>query len=139
MIQENVKRQLANIQNTGSKVKTELRTQLQKAETEGKKLLEKVTGSKIEEGTTLSEIVQKARAQNPTFKRLLLNVDTATYDAREQLKWNANMMAAYAKMQAGKSIETEIKPAVKACISSAEAKFSTLIAKASQLSERLRN
>lgn len=139
MIQANVRAQLENIQNVGKKIQAEVTDKLKLAEAEGRKLLEKIAGSEIQPEAKLSDVVAKIRANNPTFKQLLLNVDVATYDARESLKWNAGMMTAYAKMQTEKSIDRDIKPAIESYIVSAEKKLQAIKASASQLKVKVLN
>jgi hypothetical protein len=139
MIQENVKAQLENIQNAGKKIQAEVSGKVKQAETEGRKLLEKIAGSEIQPETKLSDVVTKIRENNPTFRQLLLNVDAATYDARESLKWNASMMTAYAKLQAEKSIDRDVKPAIESYVAAAEKKLQALKESANQLKAKILN
>ena len=84
MIQEAFKSQFKQVQAISEKVQSQLKPQLDKAAKEGKKVLSQLGATKTEE-KSISEIIAEIREQNPTLKRLILSLDSATYDARKQL------------------------------------------------------
>jgi len=141
MIQEAFKSQFKQVQEISEKVQSQLKPQLDKAAKEGKKVLSQLGATKTEE-KSISEIIAEIREQNPTLKRLILSLDSATYDARKQLTWNASMMSAYAKFQAEikfEKLEKKVKPAVEEYLSTAESQFKTLLEKANELKAKVIN
>ncbi len=138
MIQEAFKSQFKQVQAISEKVQSQLKPQLDKAAKEGKKVLSQLGATKTEE-KSISEIISEIREQNPTLKRLILSLDSATYDARKQLTWNASMMSAYAKFQAEIKFDKNVKPAVENYLSTAESQFKTLLEKANELKEKVIN
>jgi len=138
MIQEAFKSQFKQVQAISEKVQSQLKPQLDKATKEGKKVLSQLGATKTEE-KSVSEIIAEIREQNPTLKRLILSLDSATYDARKQLTWNASMMSAYAKFQAEIKFEKDVKPAVEGYLSTAESQFKTLLEKANELKAKVIN
>lgn len=139
MIQDNIKTQLENLQNASKKVQSELTVQVKKAEEGGLRVLGEIAGGEINKGTPLSEVVAKIRANNPSLKKFLLNLDAATYDTRKQLAWNTNMMAAYAKFQAEQSIERDIKPTLDTYLAEAENKLKSVAEKANEMKAKVLN
>ncbi len=138
MIQETFKSQLKQVQAISDKVQSTLKPQLDKATQEGKKVLSQL-GATATEDKSISEVIAEIREHNPTLKSLILNLDTATYDARKQLSWNANMMSAYALFQAETKFEKEVKPAVEGYLSNAESKLKSLLEKATELKAKVIN
>lgn len=138
MIQETFKSQLKQVQAISEKVQSTLKPQLDKATQEGKKVLSQLGATATEE-KSISEVIAEIREHNPTLKSLILNLDTATYDARKQLSWNANMMSAYALFQAETKFEKDVKPAVEGYLSNAESKFKALLEKANELKAKVVN
>ena len=138
MIQEAFKSQFKQAQAISEKVQSQLKPQFDKAAKEGKKVLSQLGATKTEE-KSISEIIAEIREQNPTLKRLILSLDSATYDARKQLSWNASMMSAYAKFQAEIKFDKNVKPAVESYIATAENQFKTLLDKANELKAKVIN
>ena len=138
MIQEAFKSQLKQVQAIREKVQSQLKPQFDKAAKEGKKVLSQLGATKTEE-KSVSEIITEIKEHNPTLKRLILNLDLATYDTRKQFTWNANMMSAYAKFQAEIKFEKNIKPAVEGYLSTAESQFKAFLDKANELKAKVIN
>jgi predicted nucleic acid-binding Zn-ribbon protein len=138
MIQDTFKSQLKQIQSVNDKVLAQLKPKLDKATKEGKKALNQLGSSAIED-KSIAEIIADIREHNPTLKSLILNLDSATYDARKQLSWNTTMMGAYAKLQAEIKFEKDIKPALKAYASNVEDNINTLFAKVTELKTKVIN
>ena len=138
MIQETFKTQLKQIQSVSDKVQSQLKPQLDKATKEGIKVLSQL-GSDVTEEKTVAEVIAEIREHNPTLKRLVLNLDSATYDARKQFSWNATMMSAYAKLQAEIRFNKEVKPTIEEYLSTADEKFKFLLEKANELKGKVVN
>ncbi|UZE94763.1 hypothetical protein [Alkalimarinus alittae] len=132
MIQETFKTQLKQIQTVSEKVQSQLKPQLDKATKEGKKVLSQLGSNAIEE-KTVAEVIAEIREHNPTLKRLILNLDSATYDTRKQLSWNATMMSAYAKLQAESKFNNDVKPVISDYLTSVDGKIKSLLEKANEL------
>lgn len=132
MIQDTFKTQLKQIQTVGEKVQSQLKPQIDKAALEGKKVLSQL-GSSTAEDKTVAEVIAEIREHNPTLKRLILNLDSATYDTRKQLTWNATMMSAYAKLQAENKFNEDVKPLINEYLTSVDSKFKALVEKATEL------
>lgn len=138
MIQETFKTQLKQIQSVSEKVQSQLKPQLDKATAEGKKVLSQLGSTETEE-KSVAEIIAEIREHNPTLKRLILNLDSATYDARKQLSWNASMMSAYAKLQAEIKFNKDVKPAIEEYVATVDGKFKSLLEKANELKGKVTN
>ncbi|WP_250657878.1 hypothetical protein [Alkalimarinus coralli] len=138
MIQETFKSQIKQIQSVSEKVQSQLKPQLDKATKEGKKVLSQL-GSTDTDNKSAAEIIAEIREHNPTLKRLILNLDTATYDARKQLSWNAAMMGSYAKLQAENKFNTDVKPAIDSYLSTVDSKVKELLEKANELKAKVTN
>ncbi|PIE42969.1 MAG: hypothetical protein CSA50_07555 [Gammaproteobacteria bacterium] len=137
MIQDTLKTQISNLKKVGEQIQSTIEEQLDKASEEGYKVLSGVAGEKVDSGVKLADIFAKIKANNPSFKRLLLNVDSATYDTRKSVEWNMAMMAAYAKVQAEKAVEKEIAPKLKVYADQLEEKTKQVADKANEMKSRL--
>ncbi|PID44733.1 MAG: hypothetical protein CSB48_01005 [Proteobacteria bacterium] len=139
MIQDTLKTQFSNLQKVSGQVQSTIEKQLDKASEEGYRVLSDVAGEKVDSGVRLADIFAKIKANNPSFRRLMLNVDSATYDTRKTMEWNVAMMAAYAKMQAEKAVEKEIAPKLKVYVDQLEEKTRQAAEKAHEMKSRLIN
>ncbi len=127
------------MQKVSGQVQSTIEKQLDKASEEGYRVLSDVAGEKVDSGVRLADIFAKIKANNPSFRRLMLNVDSATYDTRKTMEWNVAMMAAYAKMQAEKAVEKEIAPKLKVYVDQLEEKTRQAAEKAHEMKSRLIN
>lgn len=138
MIQETIKTQMKQVQAFADKLQEQVRPQLEKANQEGKRVLKQL-GAEVGESDSLSQIFAQIREHNPTLKQLIFNIDAATYDARKQLSWNANMMSAYAVMEAEKAYAKQVKPTLTRYAESVEAQIKQLTDKAIDLKAKVLN
>lgn len=138
MIQETIKSQIKHVQELADKLQEQIKPQLEKANQEGKRVLQQL-GAEVEENSSVSTVFSQIREHNPTLKQLFLNLDTATYDARKQLSWNANMMSAYALMEAEKAYDKQVKPVVNRYVENVEAQLKVLTEKAAELKSKVTN
>jgi len=109
MIQDKVKVQLDQIKKQGEKLQVELGKGLGIAKVEGQRIL-KEFGVDTTEQLDMKDVLADLRKANPSVRQFLRNLDVATYDARFRLNWNATMISAYAKQQAGKTYSADVKP-----------------------------
>lgn len=126
MLQDSFKSRLDNINAAREKLTSTLRPQLDSASIELKKVLRDL-GVESSEPQSLRGIVRQIRGRNPSFRKLALQLDLATYDIRKKLWWNANMMSAYLTDQAERTYELELKPRISGYRSTAESRAKTLI------------
>ncbi len=138
MIQEAFRTQIKQVQSVGEKIHSKLKPQLDKATKEGKKVLSQL-GSDTTEEKTVAGVIAEIREHNPTLKRLILNLDSATYDTRKQLSWNAAMMSAYAKLQAEIKFNKDLKPAIDGYLSTVDEKLKSLLEKANEFKSKVIN
>ena len=120
MVPEKIRSQLDQLSTIKDGLQSQLNKGLLSAELEGKKVLKQLGADLDTTDLKVAEVVAAIRENNPSLKDFALNVDAATYDFRYRLNWNARMMSAYAKMQAGKTIEKEIKPKLEGYYQQAE-------------------
>ncbi|WP_369601837.1 hypothetical protein AAIA72_02275 [Hahella sp. SMD15-11] len=104
-------------------------------ETEGKRVLKQL-GADLDNAPTLADVVAQLREKNPDLKTLSYNLDAATYDLRERLKWNARMMAAYSQLQAEKAFEEKVKPQLQAYTEQLENQLRALREKAETVADK---
>ncbi|MCG8614025.1 MAG: hypothetical protein MI864_26225 [Pseudomonadales bacterium] len=133
MIQETLKNQLNALQEMGGKLQSEVAKGTEIFTEEGYRILSELTGTKISASEDLQGLYDKIKGNNPSLKRLLLNLDVATYDTRKKLRWNATMMAAYGKNQAEKAYENDLKPKLNSYVDMAETQFKALAEKVETL------
>lgn len=137
MIQEKIKTQLEQIKGQGEKLQGQLNKQLDKAKEEGIRILREMGAEVKEDNVNLREVVADLRAANPTLRQFIQKLDVATYDNRFRASWNANMGAAYAKLQAEKTYIKELRPRLEEVRTKVEAQVSQLQTKAKELRERI--
>ncbi len=104
-------------------------------ETEGKRVLKQL-GADLDNAPTLADVVAQLREKNPDLKTLSYNLDAATYDLRERLKWNTRMMAAYSQLQAEKAFEEKVKPQLQAYTEQLENQLRALREKAETVADK---
>ncbi|WP_020408451.1 hypothetical protein [Hahella ganghwensis] len=95
-------------------------------ETEGRKFLNNLGADLDNEDRSLTAIITRLRQKNPTLKQFTLNLDTSTYDLREKASWNLHMMSAYARIQAEKAYQRDLRPRIVAVIERLDAGFKKL-------------
>jgi hypothetical protein len=108
------------------RVARRVRARLNRAETEGKKVLNQLGAELDSKDPALSAVVARIRARNPNLKTFAKNLDVATYDLRGRLTWDLAMMSAYAKMKAEQAYAKDIKPRLSQVIAQLEDKLKTL-------------
>jgi hypothetical protein len=112
MIQDKVKVQLSQIKKQGEKLQVELNKSMEVAKAEGQRILKELGVDTSADKIDLNELVVELRKANPTVRDFLRNLNVATYDNRFRFNWNATMMSAYAKHQAEKAYQEDIKPLI---------------------------
>lgn len=108
------------------RVAKHIQAQWGKAEAQGRKVLNELGAELDAEDHSLSAVVARIRAKNPTLKVLAGNLDLATYDLRGRLNWDLSMMSAYAKMRAEQTLERDIKPRMNEYLSQVEEKIKAI-------------
>lgn len=129
-MQEVIKNSTAQINEIRSRVQSALQAQWAKAETEGRRVLNQLGAELDAEDNSLNAVVQRIRAKNPDIRTFGRNLDVATYDLRGSLNWNANMMAAYARLKAGERLEADVLPRLQKAREDLEGRVKALVAKA---------
>ena len=112
MIQDKVKAQLETLKEQSEKLQSSVNKQLESAKEEGIRILSEMGAEVDQDNVNLGEVVEQLRESNPTIKQFVRNLDVATYDNRFRASWNANMGAAYAKLQANKTFSKEVEPRI---------------------------
>ena len=135
MIQSTIQNQIKYFQATAEKLQAKFQPQLDKVNEEGRTFLKNM-GATLEEGKSLSEVVAQLREKNPSLKSFLYNLDAATYDARKKIEWNANMIPAFAKFEAEKKFEKEVKPVIKSYAEKAEGYIETAESNVKELAQK---
>lgn len=138
MVQEKFKTQLEQIKEQSEKFQGQVNKQLEKAKAEGLRILNEL-GADVSEGDKLSlnEIIAKLRENNAGVSDFLRKLNVATYDNRFELNWNANMMSAYAKLQANKTFAKNVEPRLIEVRDSVEAQLKELGEKAKEFRTKL--
>ena len=137
MIQDKIKTQLEQIKGQGEKIQGQVNKQLDKVKAEGIRILREMGAEVKEDNLNLREVVAELRAANPTLRQFIQKLDVATYDNRFRASWNANMGAAYAKLQAEKTFVKELRPRLDEVRTKVEVQVSQLQSKAKELADRL--
>lgn len=121
-------RQVADLRD---KLETQFRPQIDRASQELKRMLKQL-GAETDQVHSLSDLVTQLRKRNPTLKALLINIDTATYDARKQLSWNVHMLSAFALNKAEEAYLRDLKPLLADYRKQAEARVQAFADKAAE-------
>lgn len=111
MVQEKIKTQIEQLKEQSEKLQEQVNKQLGKAKAEGLRILREL-GADVEDGEkiSLNDLVADLRENNDSIRDFVRKLDVATYDNRFDLNWNANMMSAYAKLQANKTYAKNVEP-----------------------------
>ena len=110
-LQERILPQLDQLKHASEKVQQQLSKQLEKARAEGDKVLLEL-GVNLQEADSLSDTIEQLRTHNPDINTLIKNINIATYDSRFSYRWNRRMVPAFAKLQANKAYNRNVKPRV---------------------------
>ncbi|MAR93006.1 MAG: hypothetical protein CML06_19335 [Pseudomonadales bacterium] len=137
MIQDKVKVQLDQLKKTADRLQAELSKGLDVARTEGQRMLKDLGVDTRQEPVNLQELVVELRKANPTLREFLRNLSVATYDARFRLNWNATMMSAYARQQAEKAYNRDLKPRLHEVRETVESQLREVQHKTQELRSRL--
>ena len=131
MVQEKIKTQLEQVQ-------TQVNKQLDKAKAEGLRILREL-GADVEDGqpVSLNDVVAELRENNEGVRDFVRKLNVATYDNRFELNWNANMMSAYAKLQANKTYSKNVHPRIVEARDVVEAQIKDLSEKAKELRTKI--
>ncbi|MCG8316112.1 MAG: hypothetical protein MI976_23105 [Pseudomonadales bacterium] len=137
-MQEQIKTQIEQLKEQGEKLQVQVNKQLDKAKAEGLRILREL-GAKVEDGETVSlnEVVKDIRDSNEGVRDFVRKLNVATYDNRFELNWNANMMSAYAKLQANKTYAKNVEPRLIEVRDSFEAQIKELSEKAKELRTKI--
>lgn len=138
MVQEKLKTQIDQIKEQREKLQDQVNKQLSKAKAEAVRILREL-GAEVEEGEKLdfNSIVAKLRENNKSVGEFVRKLNVATYDNRFELNWNANMMSAYAKLQANKTYAKSVEPKLIEVRDSLEAQLKELGEKAKEIRTKL--
>lgn len=126
MLQDSFKSSFENVNSMRTKLETRMRPQLDWATLELKKVLRDM-GAEPDESASLADVVSQIRERNPSLRQLAARFDIATYDLRQKLLWNANMMSAYLTDRAEQAFENEVKPKIHRYRTSAESRTKALV------------
>ena len=107
-------------------IKTTLQNSWKQVETEGKRILNSLGADLGNTDNSLGAVFTRIRAHNPNLKSFVTNFDTATYDARTKINWDAHMISAYAKVQFDKALTDVVKPKLETYKSTIESKTNAL-------------
>ncbi len=138
MVQEKLKTQIDQLKEQREKLQDQVNKQLGKAKAEAVRILREL-GADVEDGEKLdfNKIVSKLRENNQSVSEFVRKLNVATYDNRFELNWNANMMSAYAKLQANKTYSKNVEPKLIEVRDSLEAQLKELSEKAKELRTKL--
>lgn len=138
MVQEKLKTQIDQLKEQREKLQDQVNKQLSKTKTEAVRILREL-GAEVEDGEKLdfNSIVSKLRENNKSVGEFVRKLNVATYDNRFDLNWNANMMSAYAKLQANKTYAKNVEPKLIEVRDSLEAQLKELSEKAKELRTKL--
>ncbi len=121
-------------------MKDRLQTQFENSksfvETEGKRILNQLGADLAQEDRSLNAVLGRIRAKNPSLRKFVNNLDTATYDLRTKMNWDAHMISAYARLQVEKKIETVVKPKVEEYLQQFETRAEEFKTKAQEITAR---
>ncbi len=137
MIQDKIKTQLDQIKGQGEKIQGEVNKQLDKVKAEGIRILREMGAEVKDDSLNLRDVVAELRAANPTLREFIQKLDVATYDNRFRASWNANMGAAYARLQAEKTYVKELRPRLAEVRTKVEEQVTQLQSKAKELADRI--
>jgi hypothetical protein len=122
--------------NKDQSFKARLQKSWDQVELEGKRILNSMGADLVNEDKSLGAVFSRIREHNPSLKKFAINLDSATYDVREKINWDAHMMSAYAKWQFDKALADVVKPRLDNCLSNVESKTNELVEKAQELTSR---
>ncbi|AZZ91510.1 hypothetical protein EUZ85_12510 [Hahella sp. KA22] len=137
MSAKNSKSQVDRLTTLKDQLQRQLQSGLSTVEQEGKKVLNQLGADLDNEDKSLKAVVTRIRAKNNTLKDFARNIDAATYDVRGRIRWNATMMSAYAKMQAEKAMDKEVKPRLETYKHNLESRIKDLLDKVTLLKEKI--
>lgn len=137
-MQEQIKTQIEQLKEQGEKLQVQVNKQLDKAKAEGLRILREL-GAQVEDGesVSLNNVVKDIRENNEGVRDFVRKLNVATYDNRFELNWNANMMSAYAKLQANKTYAKNVEPRLIEVRDSVEAQIKEFSEKAKELRTRI--
>ena len=136
-MQEKIKQQLDQLQQIKAKFQTQVTNQLDRASVEGKKILAQLGVDTNEKELSVIRALTQLRENNSSLREFLNKLDTATYDTRKKLSWDAHSMSAYARLKAEETYLLEVKPKLMEYRTTAESQIKALKAKAEAVKSRL--
>lgn len=138
MVQEKIKTQIDQIKEQSEKLQAQVNKQLDKAKAEALRILREL-GAEVEDGEklNLNEVITEIRENNESVRDFVRKLNVATYDNRFELNWNANMMSAYAKLQANKTYAKNVEPRLIEVRDNVEAQIKELSEKAKEFRAKL--
>ena len=124
------------VANKDESIKAKLQSGWNQVELEGKRMLNSMGADLVNEDKSMSAVLSRIRQQNPNFKRFVTNLDSATYDVRVKMNWDAHMLSAYALWQLDKTMTDVVKPKIDTYMTTVESKTNELVEKAQELTNR---
>jgi len=135
--QKSNKKSVANVpKEKDMTLKAKIQSGWDQVESESKRILNALGADLVNEDKSVSAVLSRIRQHNPDLKSFVINLDSATYDVRVKMNWDAHMLSAYAMWQMDKALTDVVKPKIEACISNAEAKKGELMDKAQELTTK---
>ena len=116
--------------------KDKLQTSWNQVGFEGRKILNTLGADLVNEDKSLSAVMSRIRDKNPSLKKFVINLDSATYDVRVKINWDAHMLSAYAWWQLDKALTDVVRPKIDTYRTTVEAKTNELVEKAHGLTDR---
>ena len=117
-------------------LKSRLQSGWDQVELEGKKILNDMGADLVNEDKSPGAVISRIRQKNPNLKKFVINLDSATYDVRVKMNWDAHMLSAYALWQLDKKLSDVVKPKIDTCLNTVESKTHELVEKAQELTNR---
>jgi hypothetical protein len=114
----------ADLKTQTDKLQGEANKQIDAIKVESVRILRELGAEVKDDQINVRDVVSELRAANPSLRQFIRNLDVATYDNRFRASWNANMSAAYAKLQAEKTFIRDIKPRIEEARAQVEAQVS---------------
>ena len=124
------------VANKDESIKAKLQSGWNQVELEGKRMLNSMGADLVNEDKSMGAVLSRIRQQNPNFKRFVTNLDSATYDVRVKMNWDAHMLSAYALWQLDKTMTDVVKPKIDTYMTTVESKTNELVEKAQELTNR---
>ncbi|MDX1589640.1 MAG: hypothetical protein R3296_11945 [Oleiphilaceae bacterium] len=136
MVQAQLNRSLKQVTDLKRTLQAQVNTQWTKASDEIRRVLKEL-GADVSQEQKVADIVSQIREHNPSFRQLMLNLDAATYDARQKARWDAHMISAYLWQKVETSYQQDLKPLVGNYREIAESRLQSLVAQAQELRHKL--